>query len=161
MVTLAPRWVKELHIITGICFRAALICFRVPSPSTPGISTSSSTRSGRIESSANNADAPSLAVPATSSRESELITVRSSLRTTAESSTIRILAARCGDWVDAEDGGACVKGQASMKPSMASFSVSASSSKGFIRYSSAPASSERTMKSSSASVVTIMTLTSE
>src|ERR1035438_6574721 len=95
------------------------------------------------------ADSPSAAVPAISRLASAHTTERSRLRITAESSTIKMRVRR-----------PCAIAQASTRPSIASFSLSASSSKGFIRYSSAPASSARRMKSFSASVVTIITLTS-
>ena len=90
MVTLAPRWVSELHMMTGILCPRALIFLSVSNPSITGISTSSRTRSGCWVSMALKADSPSAAVPATSSPASAHTTARNRLRMTAESSTIKI-----------------------------------------------------------------------
>ena len=149
MVTLAPRWVSELHMITGILCPCARNFLSVTNPSITGISTSSRTRSGRRVSIAPKAAWPSAAVPATSKPASLLTTARNRLRITAESSAIKILI-RSPEAI----------AQSSTRPSMTSFSVSASSSNGFMRYSSAPASRARRIYAFSASVVTIITFTS-
>ena len=90
MVTRPPRWVSAEHMITGILWPRARSWRNVFKPSITGISTSSSTTSGRSDSTLASAEAPSAATPATSSLASDPTTVRSRLRITAESSTINI-----------------------------------------------------------------------
>ena len=109
----------------------------VINPSITGISTSSRIRSGRNVSMAVNADCPSAAVPATSRLPSAQTTERRRLRITVESSTIKIRVR----WPGAHRSGL-------HQAKHGRFSLSASSSKGFIRYSSAPASNARRMKRS-------------
>jgi len=126
MVTLAPRWVSELHMIPAFCD---------PRTQLPEGDQSVHYRHFHIQQDeigmkvldGAQGRSPSPAVPATSNPASAQTTERSRLRITAESSTIRIRVRRPE-----------AIAQASTRPSMASFSVSASSSKGFIRYSSAP-----------------------
>ena len=84
-------------MITGMRWPWDRIFFSVSSPSITGISTSSSIRSGFSMAMECKADAPSAAVPATSSALSPLTTVRRRLRITAESSTIRMRVRRAED----------------------------------------------------------------
>src|SRR5579862_383144 len=89
MVTRAPRWVRELHMITGTWLPLSRNLRSATTPSITGISTSSTIKSGRRLGTIPRADLPSAAVPTTSRAESDETTERSRLRMTAESSTMR------------------------------------------------------------------------